>query len=67
MEDMLIWTFFLHYWPFVVRIHWLAVDSEHKGPAMQSFNGFFVVSPKLTFEHLSDQWNEMPQHSFDAT
>ena len=36
------------------------LDSQHKGPMIQNFDGFFVVSfDKLLDKHLSDQWNEM--------
>ena len=29
------WTYFPHYWPFVLGNHWLPVDSQHKGPVME--------------------------------
>ena len=44
----------------------LLVDSLHKGPVIQNFNDFFVVSlDKLLNKHLSGQWNKTPRHSND--
>ena len=31
------WKICLHFWPFVQGIHWLPVDSQNKGPAIQIF------------------------------
>ena len=36
--DVMTWTHFLNYWPFVWGIHQLLVDSPHKGSVMQSFD-----------------------------
>ena len=41
---VMIWKHFLHYWPFVKGFHQSPVDSLHKGPIMQNFCIFFVVS-----------------------
>ena len=35
-DDIMTWRCFPHYWPFVQGIHQLLVDSQHKGPVMQS-------------------------------
>ena len=35
---------FLHYWPFVMRIHGSPVDSHHMGPVMRMFDILFIVS-----------------------
>ena len=43
-EDIMAWKPFLHYWPFVMGIHWSAVDSPHKWPVMWSHCVFFVQS-----------------------
>ena len=43
-DDIMMWTHFQHYWPFVLGIHQLLVDSQHKGPIKQSSDGFFVVN-----------------------
>ena len=41
-DDVMTGKHFLHYWPFVRRIHWSPVDSPHKWPIMQSFDNFLV-------------------------
>ena len=50
----------------LLALHWLLMDSQHKGPVIHSdnFDGFSVVSlKKLLNNQLSSRWNEMPQHS----
>ena len=42
-DDVMIWKYFLHYWPFGQGIQWLLVDSQHKGPVMQSFESLLDV------------------------
>ena len=37
-------THYPYCWPFVRGIHWLPVDSHHKGSVMQSFDGPFAVN-----------------------
>ena len=44
-DDVMTWTHSLHYWPFERGIHQSLVISQHKGPAIQSFDFYFVVSP----------------------
>ena len=44
---------FLHYWPFVREIHWLPVDSPHKGTEMQIID-FFLCSPEHAVEQTAD-------------
>ena len=41
--DVMIWTHFPYYWPFVWRIHRLSMDTQYKGPVIQSFWKYFIV------------------------
>ena len=41
-DDIMTWKCSPHYWPFVRGIHWML---PQKGPAMRSFDVFFVNSP----------------------
>ena len=41
-DDIMTWTHFPYYWPFVQGIRQLLVDSQHKEPMMQNFGVFFV-------------------------
>ena len=36
LKNIVTWTHFPYYWPFVLGIHWLPVDSQHKGLVIQS-------------------------------
>ena len=40
-DDVIKWKHFSRYWPFVMGIQWLPVDSSHKGPGVRSFDVFF--------------------------
>ena len=63
-EDVMPWTDFLHYWPFVLGNHQLLVDSQHKGQVMQSFDGFFDVNLDILFnKQMTGQLSEIPEHS----
>ena len=33
---------YLHYWPFVCRIHWLPVDFPHKDPSNAEFHSIYI-------------------------
>ena len=37
-NDVKIWKHFLHYWPFVQRIHQSLMASQHKRPAIDTFD-----------------------------
>ena len=37
-DEVMKWTHFSQYWPFVREIHLSPVDSLYKGPMMQSFD-----------------------------
>ena len=53
------WIYFFYHWPFVQGINQLLKDSQHRGPAMQSFVDFCIVSlDKLLKKYLSDQYNK---------
>ena len=43
-DDVMTWKPILLYWPFVRGIHWLPVDSPHKGPVILTLDDFLVVS-----------------------
>ena len=45
-NDIMTWTHFLYYWPFVWGIHQFPVVSLHFEPVMQSFDDFFAVNLK---------------------
>ena len=54
----------MHYWPFLLGIHWLPVDSQHKGPVLQNF---VVCLDTLLNKQASGQSSEIPRPSFDIT
>ena len=61
-------THWPQYCPFVQGIHWLPVDSQHKGPEIPTFSCLFIVTLYLLFsKQLSYQWNAMPQRLCDVT
>ena len=63
LDDVITWKRFPYYWPFVMGIHWLPVDSPHKGPVMRSFDGFNVVSRnKMLNKRSSCCWFETYAH-----
>ena len=43
-DDVMTWKRFSRYWPFVMGIHRLPMDSHHKGPVTRDFDIFFDVS-----------------------
>ena len=51
-DHIVAWKHFLHYWPFERGM----VVSPHKGPAMRSFDAFFIIS----LNKLSISDNSMP-------
>ena len=62
------WKRFLHYWPFVRRIHRSPVDSPHKEPVMLSFYVYFVARlNKLFCKQSNCGWFDVPWHQCDVT
>ena len=57
---IMIWKHFPCHWPFVRGIHWLPVDSPHKGPVTCSFNVFLAICLNKWFnKQLLMSWDVM--------
>ena len=59
---------FPHYWPFVLGIQRSPLDSNHKGPVMQSYDDFCIVRlNKLLHKHSINRWLDMAWRFCDVT
>ena len=66
-DDVIKWKHFLHYWPFMRRIHRSPVDCLHKVSMMRSFDVSFDVSLRKQLKnHSTGRWIEMFGWSFDV-
>ena len=53
------WKCFPHYWPFILGICWLLMNSQCIRPIIHIFNSFFIVSlVKSLNKQSGGQWNE---------
>ena len=60
------WKRFLYCWHFMRGIHWLPVDSLHKGPVMCISYAFFFISMNKLLKKLSSCW-QLRRHGTHVT
>ena len=61
-DDVIKWKHFPRYWPFVREIHWLPVNSPHKGQWRGALMFFFYLNQQLG-KQWRCRWFETPSRS----